>query len=299
MLAQPQIARQSRLTLGNGLSSGSEDGLDLVRVDESGDVGGGDLGGGEVEARLPLVDTVKGGNGGLGPDDESTDVSTRGELEQVELVNRAGLDTWDVLEGSDETLVLGVDDKGSSSLPVSPVPHLSFTGTDLSRVGDLGDVGVSGDGLQELDSGLGLGGRLDAGGDDKGDLLDLLDSVTTGEDKGWEGRSGDGRGNGVSLLVLVDLDVPLPPGLGGSEHSTTSAHVTESGLTGSLGSTTTDTRDTGDGTTGTPRLGRGLVTSVLSDGVSLSPVLGHGLWGVSTVTTMRGLSSSFLRLSST
>jgi len=237
------------------------------------------------EARLPLVDTVKGSDSRLGPDDESADVSTGGELEEVELVNRASLDTWDVLERTDDTLILLVNNEGTSSLPVSPVPHLSLTGTDLARVGDLGDIGVSGDGLEELDSGLGLGGRLDGGGDDKGDLLDLLDAVTTGEDKGWEGRSGDGRGNGVSLLVLVDLDVPLPPGLGGSEHSTTSAHVTESGLTGSLGSSTTDTGDTGDGTTGTPRLGRGLVTSVLSDGVSLTPVLGDGLWGVSAATS--------------
>ena len=204
-------------------------------------------------------------------------MSTRGELEEVELVDRAGLDTWDVLERTNKSLILLVDDERAPSLPVSPVPHLSLTGSDLARVGNLGDIGVGRDGLEELDSGLGLGGRLDGGRDDKGNLLDLLDSVTSGEDKGWEGRSGDGRGNGVSLLVLVDLDVPLPPGLGGSEHSTTSAHVTESGLTGSLGTTTADTGDTGDGTTGTPRLGRGLVTSVLSDSVSLTPVLGNGL----------------------
>jgi hypothetical protein len=204
-------------------------------------------------------------------------VSTRGELEEVELVDRAGLDTWNVLESTNNSLVLLVDNEWASSLPVSPVPHLSLSGTDLSRVGDLGNIGVSRDGLEELDSGLGLGGGLDAGSDDKGNLLDLLDSVTTGEDQRWESRSGDGRGNGVSLLVLVDLDVPLPPGLGGSEHSTTSAHVTESGLTGSLSSTTTNTGDTSDGTTGTPRLGRGLVASVLSNGVSLTPVLGDGL----------------------
>jgi len=160
---------------------------------------------------------------------------------------------------------------------VTPVPHLSLTGTDLSGVGNLDDVGVSLDRLEELDGDLGLGDGLGGVGNDEWDLLDLLDTVTTGEDKGRESRCGKSRGNGVSALTLVDLDVPLPPGLGRSEHPSTSAHVTESGLSGPLGTTTGDTGDTSDGTTGTPRFSRGLMTGVLSDGVCLTPVLVHGL----------------------
>ena len=269
----------SLLTLLGGLAGSSDDGLDFVRVDKSGDIRVGDLGSWEVEARLLLVNLVEGRDGRLGPDDESTDVSSWSELEEVELVNGAGLDTWNVLESSNESLVLSVDDKRTSSLSVSPVPHLSLSSSDLSGVGNLGDIGVSGESLEELDSGLGLGGRLDTGGDDKRDLLDLLNSVTSGKNEGRKGRGGNGGSDGVSLLVLVDLDVPLSPSLGWGEHSTASAHVTESGLTRSLGSSTTNTGDTGDGSTSTPRLGRGLVTSVLSNGVSLSPVLGNGLWG--------------------
>lgn len=52
-----------------------------------------------------------------------------------------------------------------------------------------------------------------------------------------------------SLLALVDLDVPLAPDLGRGEHATGTAHVTEGGLTGTVSTTTRDTRDTGDGTT--------------------------------------------------
>lgn len=52
-----------------------------------------------------------------------------------------------------------------------------------------------------------------------------------------------------SLLALVDLDVPLAPDLGGSEHATRSAHVTESSLTGTVSTTTRDTRNTGDSAT--------------------------------------------------
>lgn len=40
--------KRRRLTLLDGLAGGSEDRLDLVRVDQSGDVRGGDLGGGEA-----------------------------------------------------------------------------------------------------------------------------------------------------------------------------------------------------------------------------------------------------------
>lgn len=204
-------------------------------------------------------------------------MTTRGELEEVEGLNGAGLDTGDVLESPDDTLVLGVDDEGTPPLPVPPVPHLTLTGPDLPRVGNLGDVGVGSDSLEELDGSLGLVGGLDGRREDEGDLLDLLDPVASGEDKRGESRGSEGRSNGVSSLVLVHLDVPLSPGLGRGEHSTTSAHVTESGLARSLGTTTANTGDTGNGTTGTPRLGRGLVTGVLSNGVSLSTVLGDRL----------------------
>lgn len=51
---------------------------------------------------------------------------------------------------------------------------------------------------------------------------------------------------------------PAAPDLGGGEHASAAAHVTESTLTGTLGSATLDTRDTRHSAPGTPRLGRGL-----------------------------------------
>lgn len=59
------------------------------------------------------------------------------------------------------------------------------------------------------------------------------------------GRSGGKN----SLLALVDLDVPLAPDLGGSEHATRSAHVTKSSLTSTVSTATRDTRNTGDSAT--------------------------------------------------
>jgi len=169
--------------LGDSLAGWSDNRLDLVRVDETGDVGGGDLGGREFEARLVLVDRVEGSNGRLGPDDESTDVTTWCELKQVQGVDGAGLDTWDVLESTDDSFVLVVDDQRSTPLPVSPVPQLSLSSSEFSAVGNLGDVVNGGKRLEELDSSLGLGGGFDRRGNDEGYFLDLLDSVTSGEDQ--------------------------------------------------------------------------------------------------------------------
>ena len=58
---------------------------------------------------------------------------------------------------------------------------------------------------------------------------------------GWRGT--------FSLLAKVDLLVPLSPDLGGCEHTTRSAHVTESSLSSTVSSSSRDTRNTGNGAT--------------------------------------------------
>ena len=151
------------------------------------------------------VNLVQSTESTLGPDDEPADVTTRGQLQQVQGSDGTSLDTGDVPQGLDDTLVVLVNDKRTSPLPVPPVPHLSLSGPDLPRVGDLDNVRVGLDGLQELDGFLGLFEGLGRVGKDEGNLLDLLDSVTTGENQRGKGRSSQSRGDGVSSLVLVDL----------------------------------------------------------------------------------------------
>jgi hypothetical protein len=81
--------------------------------------------------------------------------------------------------------------------------------------------------------------------------------------------------------------------LSGSEHSSGTAHVTESSLTSTVSTGTVDTRNTGNSTTSTPRLSRGLVTSLLGDGISLTLVLGHvGVNKVDNIGTDRSLEHS-------
>lgn len=79
----------------------------------------------------------------------------------------------------------------------------------------------------------------------------------------------------MSLLVDIDLSVPLSPHFEGSEHATLTAHVTESSLTGSGGTRATDSWDTCDGTTSSPGLSGVLLTSLVVDTMGLTSVLGH------------------------
>jgi hypothetical protein len=196
-------------TLGDGTTTdGAEDALNLRAVDELVEVGLGHAVLGNEEVALELrglggaaVDGVEGGEGVGRPDDETAKVTTRGELEEVEGVDVAALDTGDVAEGLEELLtVLGrvVDDQGAATLDVATVPQLTLAGAELAGVLDLLDIGGGTDGGEEVDGLRGLlHGTIGEGGagDDERDLRDGTDAVATGEEKGSAGRSSNG-GNG-------------------------------------------------------------------------------------------------------
>lgn len=211
--------------LGEGSTLGGvEDALDLGAVDQTGEVGVGNNVGGDQEVLLQLrglgggaVDVVEGLEGSRGPDDEAAEVTTRGELEQVQGVDVAGLDTGHVAEALDELLAVGggvVDDQGTAALAVAAATELALTGAELLGVLGLEDIGGGTDGAQELESSgsLGSSSTLEDGGvDNQGDLGDLGDLVTTGQQKRSDSRGGDGRSDGVAPLSLRHLDVPLAP----------------------------------------------------------------------------------------
>jgi len=163
------------------LGAGSlDDRLDLVRVDDAGNVGVLNLGLGKVVVDLGLralrvgaVDLVELLKGGLGPDDEATEVTTRGELEEVQVLNRGSLNTRDVAEGLLDTVVLAEDDEGATALDKATVAGLADAGTELLAVLDTLDVSVGGNELEESDGILGLGERLGTSANDEGNLGDL------------------------------------------------------------------------------------------------------------------------------
>jgi hypothetical protein len=250
-------------TLGAGITlGGADDGLDFRGVDQTANISLGDDGGWEEEVLLEggwggggAVDLVKGLERSGGPDDEATEVATWSKLEEVQGEDGAGLDTGDVAESLGELLAIDswvVDDQWATTLAVTAATELTLTSTELAGVLDLGDLWAGTDGVQETNGSGGLGDSgagENLGVDDQWDLWDRGDLVTTGEEEGWDGRGSEGGSSRETLLAQVDLLVPLAPDLGWGEHATRAAHVTESGLTGAVSSTTGDTWDTGNSTT--------------------------------------------------
>lgn len=248
--------------LGAGLAlGGADDGLDLRGVDETSNIGLGDDGGWEEEVLLEggwggggSVDGVQSLEGSGGPDNETSEMSTWGELEEVQGEDGGGLDTGDVAESKGKLLSINlwvVDDQWAATLAVTAATELALSGTELAGSLDLGDLWTSTNGVEESD-GSGSAGNGGTGEDlrvdDQWDLWDLGDLVSTGHQEGWDRGSSQGRGSSETLLSKVDLLVPLAPDLSWGEHATRAAHVTESGLSSTVSSTTGDTWNTGNST---------------------------------------------------
>lgn len=259
------------------LLGGSDDGLDLHGVDDTSNITAGHDAlrhGVVLLGALATVEGIEVLESLLGPDEEATDVTTRAEGEDVELVDLAEADTGDVAEGLDDVVLVLVDDHGSETADVLTAASLTGTTADLSGADDSLDILVGTDLLEESDSVLGLDDGVDVVVDDKRDFVDLLDSVTAGHDEGGDGGGGEAGDESVSALVQVDVSVPSSPDLGRSEHTALTTHVGEGTLAGAVGTTSRDTRDTSDGSAGTPGLSGVLHTSTGEDGVGLSVVLG-------------------------
>ena len=212
---------------------GAKTGLDFVGVDDPGKVRVGHLGAGEDEALLDgggggvgTEDSIQLVEGGLGPDAEATQVTSRGKLEKVQAIDGDELDTGEVAEGPQSSGLLIVDDQRSSALDVPPVPHLTLTSTDLLGVLGLLNIGVGTEGLEDLDGELGLVNVLEGVvGDNEGDFLDGLNTVTTGHDQSGESRGSQSRADSNAALVQVGLTRPPAPDLGRGEHTSTTTHL--------------------------------------------------------------------------
>lgn len=201
-------------TLGNGTTlGGAQDALDFGAVDQTGEIGVGNQVGGQEEVLLQLgglgggaVDVVEGLEGGGGPDDETTEVTTGGELEEVEGVDVASLAAGHVAEALNELLAINgrvVDDKRTAALSVTSASHLTLTSSELLGLLGLEHIGTSTNGSQDLEgsSGLGGSGTLEDGGvDNQGNLGDGGDLVATGEQQRSDGRSSQSGGSSETPL---------------------------------------------------------------------------------------------------
>ncbi len=180
--------------LGLGLTLGVvEDALQFGAVDQTGKVGLGDKVGREREAALALVDAVQGLESSRGPDDEATKMATRGELEEVESVDRAGLNAGDVAEAVDQLLAVNlgvVDNQGPTSLAVATATKLTLTGTELLGALDTLDLRTSTNSVQEAKSSRRLAEKVAFESlrvNNEGNFSDVGNLVTAGKDKGSDG----------------------------------------------------------------------------------------------------------------
>lgn len=260
----------------------SDGALDSIRVDDLCDIRVGQDSSVEVVSGLFLgsnsvgtEDLVKGLEGGLSPDDESSEVTTWSQLSKVKSVDVADFNSWDVSDGSKESDILVVVDKEwAFTKPVSSVSELALTGSNDLGVGDSFNIFVGTEFLQEGNDVSGLLDTFDLVVDNQRKVGDSTDSVASGQDKRGQSGSSQGSSNGVSLLLDVDLSVPSSPGLQWSEHSTFSTRVGEGTLSSSGSTTSTDSWYSCDGTTWTPGHGGVLHTGVNEDSVGLTGVLG-------------------------
>lgn len=268
---------------------GAKVGLNLGGVDDATEIGVGDGGAGQDEAGLLLVGehVVEGSESLLGPDDEATDVTSGGELEEVEAVNVGDLYAGDVAEGGAYVRLSVGDEQRSAALHEAAVAALTLSCAQAARVLDALNVNVGLHGLQERHGLLSLRHTGEIGsGEHEGHLGHLGDAVAARHHERGHGGGGERGNNGESALALVHASVPAAPDLSGRKHTSSTAHVSESSLTAAVGTSSSDTGDTRDGTTGSPRLCRGLRSRVTRDGVRLTVVLRqvavHGVHDIHT-----------------
>lgn len=176
----------------NSVASGAPNSsLNFIGVDDAGDIGVSSLVSGEGPAlllRTSLLvgseDVVKLLECTFGPDDKSSDVSSGGKLKEVKPANVSDLNSRNVSESLDQRDIgTTVDDQRSSSASESSVSKLSASSSDLDSVNNLLDISPSSGVLEESD---GLSGAFDLFGsirDDKGQLGDGIDSVSSSLDK--------------------------------------------------------------------------------------------------------------------
>jgi hypothetical protein len=110
-------------------------------------------------------------------------VSTRSELEEVEVRNSAEGNTGEIADGERQRRLIKIHNQWAKLLAVASVSGFTLSGTELLGVLGLFDISVGTKGLKELD---GITGLVDVGkrgiGDDEGNLLELIDAVTAGKD---------------------------------------------------------------------------------------------------------------------
>ena len=257
----------------------SEDTLDGVGVDDSGKIGA--FHNWSVESVSLLLngvvgvvteDGIEGSESGLSEDEESTEVTTGSELEDVKSVDIADINTRQVASILGKiTIVIVVDNKRTLAQNITGGSEFTNTSSGVSVVLDLKElIGATelGESVEDI-----LGLLTSESINNKREFWDRVNLMATSHDERSASRGSEGRGNGVSSLGDVALSVPLSPDLKWGEHTGLSAHVTEGSLTSTRSTRSRNSRNTSNSSTSTPGFGGMFSTSFVENSVTLSSVL--------------------------
>jgi len=122
----------------------------------------------------------------LSPDDESPNVTTRCEIFDVEAVDVSALSSRDVTDGTGKTVILVVDDEDTLALDIATVAHFPGTCADFARVGRAAHISGCLELAEELDGILGLLDLFSFVRNDKRNLRNVVDLVTTSHNERWD-----------------------------------------------------------------------------------------------------------------
>jgi len=178
----------------------AQHGLDLIGVDDTGQVSVGHERTRQVEAVLEFgallvcaEDRVQLLEGTLGPDDESAQVATRSQVQERQVINQSKLNTRKVSESLVKTLGHVIDDERTSSLCVSSVSGFADTTADLLGVSCLLNIIHSTDLGQSSLGVFGLGDAVQGVRHNQRKFRDVFDAVATGHNEGRKSRGSQSR----------------------------------------------------------------------------------------------------------
>merc|ERR1719259_1463043 len=261
---------------------GPQSPLDLLALQQLGQIRVGQHRLGQIIAGLErrglspsAVKRIQLTQSGFRPDAESPHVTARCQSPQIQFLHVQQRNARDIPEGLADAIVAVVDDARARPHDAAAIPHLALARAETLAGADFLHVLPGLDLTEESDGFFGLLKTLDLVVDDQRHLGNLFDLVSLGHDQSGYSSSGDGRAHGVSLLVGVDAMVPSTPRLGRGKHASTTAHVTEGTLTGSVSATPTHSGDPRHGSSGSPGGRRRLFAGTDVDAVRLPRIFQH------------------------
>ncbi len=199
-----------------------DDGLDLVAVDDAVQVRVRHHAARNLEALLLRAggvhraeDAVQLGERALGPNAEAAHVAARRQLQQVQALHVRQLNARDVAERVADAQVVDVHHQRAAAHRVATVAHLALALVQVLARLALERVSHGAHLLQQRKRGGRLAQRLSRVGDDQRHLRHAVDLVAASHDEARQRRGGQRGGDGVALLLDVDLAVPPAPDLRG------------------------------------------------------------------------------------